>query len=95
MPAKHLTEQDVVRIVKEEIGRLFEKAEEHLDVIFKPKGEGEAHNVISPQLRVKHKSSGLIFTVDQVGTNSVVVRSPDGREAAFSASDFENEFQLD
>lgn len=93
--SRSLTESDVIRIIREEwIARLNE-AEKDLDVLFKPTGSSYEVNVISPELKVKHKKSGYKYTVDSVGTNSVVLRAPEGELLDISAEEFERAYELD
>ena len=73
----------------------LEKAERDLDVYFKPKKSADETNVISPMLKVKHKESGLKYTVDQVGTNSVVIRDPEGKTINLTADELEKDFELE
>lgn len=92
---KQLTESDVLRIIREEWDLVTEKAKEDLEVFFKPEKTSDEVNVISPELKVKHTASGYRYTVDAVGTNSVVLRTPEGELMDLPTEEFENEYQLD
>lgn len=91
---KPLNESDVIRILREEWNVIKEKANNDLDVFFKQKGQDEV-NVISPELKVKHKKSGYRYTVDAVGTNSVVLRTPEGELIDVTSGEFEKDYELD
>lgn len=92
---KPLTEQDVLNIIREEWQLKKEALEKELDVYYKPHKTSDEVNVISPMLKVKHRKSGYKYTVDSVGTNSVVLRAPEGELIDLSAQEFESEYELD
>lgn len=92
---KPLNESDVIRIIREEWNILREKATNDLDVFFKPNKGADEMNVISAELKVKHKKSGYRYTVDAVGTNSVVLRTPEGELIDIASGEFEKEYELD
>lgn len=92
---KHLTESDVLRIIREEWALRVEKANHDLEVYFKPTKTSDETNVISPELKVKHKKSGYRYTVSAVGTNSVVLRTPEGDNMDVDSAEFERDYSLD
>ena len=84
---KKLTESDVVTVFREEWARrrarLAEEAEE-IDITAKTKVPGDGIvSAISPGLKVKHKESGLRYTVVSIDLENgdVVLRKPDGEVA--------------
>lgn len=90
---KALTESDIIRIFQEENQKRLESLFEELDMYFTSAGDME--NVISKELKVKHKKSGLRFTVDSVSPRDCVLRSPEGSLKRISQETLEQEFELD
>lgn len=90
---KALTESDIIRIFQEENRKRLDSLYEELDMYFQSAGDVE--NIISKELKVKHKKSGLRFTVDSVSPRDVVLRSPEGALKKVSQETLEQEFELD
>jgi hypothetical protein len=90
---KALTESDIIRIFQEENQKRLDSLHEELDMYFKSAGDVE--NVISKELKIKHKKSGIRFTVDSVSPRHVVLRSPEGVLKRVSQDVLEQEFELD
>lgn len=90
---KALTESEIVKIFQEENQKRLESLAEELDMYFK--SEGDVENVISKELKVMHKKSGLRFTVDSVSPRDIVLRSPEGSLKKVSQQTLEDEFELD
>ncbi len=88
---KLLTESDVLRIFEEESKTRFDSLKEELDMYFKPI---KTDTVISDELKVKHKKTGLLFTVDSVSPRDVVLRSPEGALKKVDQDELENDFEL-
>lgn len=93
---KTLQEQDVLRIMKEEWQKKIDALTEKVDMAFKSKvgDEGEVP-VLSPELKVMHKNSGIRYTISSVGPRDVILRTPEGEEFIVDASELEKDYQLD
>ena len=83
----------IIRIFQEENRKRLDSLYEELDMYFKSAGDVE--NIISKELKVKHKKSGIRFTVDSVSPRDVVLRSPEGVLKRISQNTLEQEFELD
>lgn len=90
---KALTESDVIRIFQEENSKRLKVLDEELDMYFKSAGDVE--NIISKELKVKHKQSGLRFTVDSVSPRDVILRSPEGSLVRVNQAQLESDYELD
>lgn len=88
-----LTESEVIDIFREEHKKKFDALVEELDMYFR--SANDVDNVISSDLKVKHKKSGLRFTVDSVSARDVVLRSPEGKRFKLDQQTLENEYELD
>lgn len=65
MSTRKLTDQDIVRIIREEYQKKLERLDEKLKTILKV--DGEKKSVLAPELKIR-KNTGELYTVDQVGT---------------------------
>jgi len=92
---KILTEVDIIRIMREEWQKKVDALTEDVNVAMNAKVDGEKKNVIAPELKVKHKKSGLLYTIDSISMNDVVLRAPKGTKFIIDVSTFEDEYILD
>jgi hypothetical protein len=77
---KNLREEDILRIMREEWSAKIKALSEEVDIAFNTKVDGKEKEVISPDLKVKHKETGVIYTIRSVGPIDVVLVSPDGEK---------------
>lgn len=93
---KSLRESDVIRIMQEEwdtrVGRLVEAVEV---VMAAPVEDNKEEEVLSPDLKVRHKKSGIRYTIVSVGPRDVILKTPEGEEFLVDGQELENEYQLD
>jgi hypothetical protein len=94
---KALREQDILRIMREEWDKKVSALSETIDVVLKGKIENgeEPKTLLSPELKVMHKKSGIRYTVDSVGPRDVILRTPEGDKFIVSAEDLEQGYHLD
>jgi hypothetical protein len=93
---KNLTESDIIRIFREEWELKVNRLSEEIDVTLKAKvGGKEEKQVISPELKILHKKSGIRYTVDSVSPKDCVLRTPEGKTFLVDAETLEREYELD
>lgn len=101
---KHLTEQEVIKILREEYDQRRKKRLLELDMFIQDlaeeddetkEGEPVGEPVVSPDLKVRHRESKLLYTVDSVNPKFVVLKSPEGRLFQVSEKDFDKDYVLD
>jgi len=96
---KQLTEADVIRIIREEwdkkIDHLLEQSGADIDVRGDPDKDGQTEELISPGLKIKHKKSGIRYTVAELGPKDVIIKTPEGKEIQLTNDELENEYVLD
>ena len=89
-----LTGPDIVGMVREawttKLDRLME-----LDLKQATKAHPNGQTVVGPGLRVKHKKSGLIYTVDAVGHRQFQLLTPDNEKFTVSAGEMNDSYELD
>ena len=92
---KKLQEQDVIRIMREEWQAKVKALSEEVDLTFKAKVDGENKEVISQDLKVRHKDSQILYTVVSVGPDDIVLKTPEGEDFLLDKDTLEAEYELD
>ena len=93
---KNLTESDVIRIMREEWETKIRKIAEDVDLTLKAKvgDKNKEKVVVSDELKVVHKKSGIRYTIDSVSPKDCVLRTPEGKTFLVSANELEKEYEL-
>jgi hypothetical protein len=93
---KSLTEKDIKGILIEVWNsRLSVLHEKHVELkadIDVP-NEGNV-DVLSTGLKIIHKKSGFLYTVDALGSDSVVLKSPQGKRFKITKQELESDYEL-
>lgn len=92
---KKLTEADVIRMMNEEWDKKVFALVEKLDVAMSVKVDGEDKQVLSPDLKVKHKASGILYTIVSVSPQDVILKTPEGEQFIVDADELEHDYLLD
>ena len=92
---KKLQEEDILKIMREEWNAKVSALSEEVDITFKAKVDGENKEVISQDLKVRHKKSQILYTVSSVGPRDVILKTPEGEEFLLDKDKFEDEYELD
>jgi hypothetical protein len=102
---KKLTEADFIRLFREEWQAKMQKLSEDSDIDFavrvpgekggKGKSSFEEVPVISPGLKVRHKTSKIRYTVRSVSEKDCVLRTPEGKDFLVDANKLEKEYERD
>lgn len=56
--------------------------------------DGKTDTIVSPELKLFHKNSGILYTVDSVGPRDVILRTPEGENFIVDKDDFEKNYEL-
>ena len=92
---KTLNEQDIIRIMREEWNTKIAALTEDVDLAYKSKVGEEEKEVISKDLKVRHKKSQILYTVVSVGPRDAVLKTPEGDEFLIDKDTLEDEYELD
>ena len=92
---KNLTEEDIIRVMREEWQAKVAALTEEVDLTFKTRVDGEDKEVISQDLKVRHKKSQLLYTVVSVGPRDIILKTPEGEEFLLDKDQLEDEYELD
>jgi len=92
--SKTLTNDKILKIIREEIDARFEKVIK--EVVTTMDLEDPDTNVISPGLKIRHKKSGLLYTVTRVTPHAVSLYGADSQtEFDVGTDEFKKEYELD
>jgi len=92
---KPLTEADVLRVMREEWQKKVDALAEQIDMVMQSKVGHDPKDVLSPELKVKHKESQIRYTIDSVGPRDCILRTPEGEQFLVSKEALESEYELD
>ncbi len=92
---KTLNEQDIIRIMREEWNAKIAALTEDVDLAYKSKVGEQEKEVISKDLKVRHKKSQILYTVVSVGPRDAVLKTPEGDEFLIDKDTLEDEYELD
>lgn len=95
MKKKKVTEKELLSLFREEwqgkVNKLFENA----GIKFDATVGGEKEPIISPDLKIVHKASGIKYTVVSVGKDDVIIKNPEGKKFVVDRHELESAYQLD
>ena len=87
---KQLTEAEIIRIMREEWDNRVSAALVELKDSL-PSGE---EGILSPELKVRHKKSGIRYTIDSIGPKDAILRTPEGKQILVGKDVLENEYEV-
>jgi hypothetical protein len=95
---RKLTESDVVRIFREEWEAKMRKMSEGPDIDFSMKLPGKNSQesiLISRGTKVKHKETGIRYTVTNVNEDGCTLKGPEGKKNTVNVKQLEGEYALE
>lgn len=93
---KQLTEKELIKILREVWNEKITQLLEDVDITLKTNvdNDKEKETVISPGLKLTHKKSGLLYTVDSISTQDVILMTPNGELFLIDIATLESEYEL-
>lgn len=94
---KQVDDQTILRIMREEWTTRKSGLVTEVKLVAEresKKAEDISFDTVSIGLKIKHKESGVLYTVNQVSPGSVTLRSPEGALAVIPNASLEAEFEL-
>lgn len=91
---KTLTEQDVLQMMRTLWNDRVAQLAETVDIVMHLKSS-DNNSVISPELKVRHKNSGIRYTVSSVGVNDIILKTPEGDDFLVDKEELEQNYELD
>lgn len=93
---KKLDEADIIRVMQEEWDTRVNNLAEEINIVLgtDTDKDGEPETIVSPELKLAHKESGIRYTVSSVGSRDVILRTPEGEDFLVDKDSLENEYEL-
>ena len=85
-----VTKSTLMRILREEI----QKKLDELNIKPYP-GQDRGDDVLSKGLKIRHKKSGVMYTVQNVGYDDALLTTPDGKTIQLDKETIAKEYDLD
>jgi hypothetical protein len=92
---KVLSEQDILRIMREEWRKKISLLKEEVEISMKTKIDGKTKEIVSPDLKVRHKESQILYTVVSIGPKDIILKTPEGEDFIIDRKEFEDCYELD
>lgn len=92
---KKLQEEDIIRIMREEWHSKVAALSEEVDLALKIKVDGKEQDVISKDLKVRHKKSQILYTIVSVGPRDIILKTPEGEDFLLDKDELEKSYELD
>lgn len=88
---KNLTEADIIRIMSEEWDKKVQRLAEEVNIVLDGSVKGD---IVSPELKILHKNSGIRYTVVSVGKQDVILKTPEAEQFIVDKDELEREYEL-
>lgn len=92
---KKLKEKDIIRLMREEWNANLHALSENVDAVLKGKVDGKEKFLISPELKLRHKKTQFLYTVDSVGPQDIILCTPEGEQFLIDKATLESEYEID
>jgi hypothetical protein len=92
---KKLEEADIIRIMREEWDAKVSRLAEEVDAILKGKVDGEEKTILSPDTKLRHKKSKILYTLDSIGPRDAILKTPEGKSFLVDKDTLEKEYAID
>ena len=88
-----LSGNDVLQMIREAYSEKMRLVE--IDLVQATSDNPKGKPIVGPELRLRHKKSGLIYTVNSVGHSQYELRTPEGECFTVGRDELENGYSLD
>lgn len=91
-----LEESDIIQIMREEWDAKLARLAEDVDAVLKGKVDGKEKTILSPDTKLRHKVSKLLYTLISVGPRDAILLTPEGDKQFIVDKDtLEKEYAID
>jgi len=93
---KKLEESDIIRMMREEWNAKLARLSEEVDAVLTGKIDGSEKMILSPDTKLRHKKSKLLYTLVSVGPRDAILKTPEGDKQFLVDKDtLEKEYAID
>ena len=93
---KKLEESDIIRLMREEWNKKLARLSEEVDAVLQGNVDGKEKMILSPDTKLRHKKSKLLYTLVSVGPRDAILKTPEGDKQFLVDKDtLEKEYAID
>lgn len=93
---KKLKESDIIQLMREEWDSKLSRLTEEVDAVLKGKVDGKEKNVLSPDTKLRHKESRLLYTLISIGPRDAILMTPEcDKKFIVDKDTLEKEYAID
>ncbi len=92
---KKLEDADIIQLMKEEWAAKLARLSEEVDAVFKGKVDGTEKTILSPDTKLKHKKSKLLYTLVSIGPRDAILKTPENKQFIVDKDTLEKEYAID
>lgn len=92
---KKLEDADIIQLMKEEWAAKLAQLSEEVDAVFKGKVDGTEKTILSPDTKLKHKKSKLLYTLVSIGPRDAILKTPENKQFIVDKDTLEKEYAID
>ena len=89
------TDEEVIAALREEWDAKVALLEKAVSAVLKGKVDGKDAELVSADLKVRHKKSRYLYTVVSVGPRDVVLKTPEGKSFLVDKAELEDSYEVD
>lgn len=93
---KKLNENDIIQMMREEWDAKLARLSEEVDAVLTGKVDGKEKTILSPDTKLRHKKSQLLYTLVSIGPRDAILNTPEGDKQFLVDKDvLEKEYAID
>ena len=93
---KKLEDADIIQLMREEWDTKLKRLSEEVDVVLTGKVDGKEKTILSPDTKLRHKKSKLLYTLVSIGPRDAILKTPEGDKQFLVDKDtLEKEYAID
>lgn len=93
---KKLEDADIIRLMREEWDAKLARLSEEVDAVLTGKVDGKEKTILSPDTKLRHKKSKLLYTLVSIGPRDAILKTPEGDKQFLVDKDtLEKEYAID
>ncbi len=95
MTMAKLTEKKIISLLREQYEKKLHVVENSLNAFLNELDAVQKKGVIGIDTKVRHKGSRLLYTIEEIGPNEIILLTPTGNTFTVSDKEFTEEYELD
>lgn len=92
---KKLEDADIIQLMREEWNAKLARLSEEVDAVLKGKVDGKEKTILSPDTKLRHKKSKLLYTLVSIGPRDAILKTPEDKQFIVDKDTLEKEYAID